>query len=129
MADRCFRGAILITDLDIVKMNISEQLRQELLRGEELLWLCQDLQSEKDGIARPRNVPIDKAKPLDDFAKDIRQSVFNMTSLLQLIPMREKLTALGRKLEAEGSIPSALDTSYSEAALQFILEQHGLSPE
>ncbi len=110
-------------------MKISEQLKQDILRGEELLWLCQDLQSEKDGVDRPRHTSIDKSKTLDTFAMDISRSATYMVSLIKLFPIMEQLAALGRKLELEGKITLDVGNSYSEAALQYILKHHGMPVE
>ncbi len=106
---------------------MNENIKKEIMRGEELLWLCQDLQSEKDGVDRPKHHSIDKSKTLDQFAKDIGRSATNMVSLLKLIPMLEKLIQLGRKLESEGVISVDIMDDYSEAALKYLLEQNGLA--
>lgn len=94
-------------------MPMSEKLKQEILRGEELLWLCQDLQSAKDGVDRPRHNSIDKSKTLDEFALDISRSAAYMVSLMKLLPMRDKLADLRRKLEAEGKITPDAGDSYA----------------
>ncbi|EGQ8101670.1 hypothetical protein M3919_003899 [Vibrio parahaemolyticus] len=54
-------------------------INQEIDRGIELLWLCQSLQSEKDGVKRPSHFQIDKSKTLDSFAQDISRAVTNMS--------------------------------------------------
>lgn len=106
-------------------MSVSEKVKAEILRGEELLWLCQDLQSAKDGIDRPSKDCWDKSKTLDDFAMDINRSATYMVSLLKLLPMNDKLTELGKKLEADGKIePLFIGNSYSDAALNYLLKEH-----
>jgi hypothetical protein len=99
----------------------------EIERGIELLALCQALQSEKDGVDRPAPFAIDKSKKLDQFAKDINAASTNMVALHKLIPQMLSLAELGKKLETEGKINVAYGDDYSEAALKFVLAEHGLS--
>ncbi|MCA8198510.1 hypothetical protein [Burkholderia vietnamiensis] len=96
-------------------------------RGIELLALCQTLQSEKDGVDRPAPFAIDKSKTLDQFAKDINTASTNMAALHKLVPQMLSLAELGKKLETEGKIDVGYGDDYSEAALKFILAEHGLS--
>lgn len=103
-------------------MVINDKLKQEILRGEELLWLCQELQSEKDGVDRPTHDSIDKSKTLDAFAMDVSRSATHMVSLIKFFPMMDKLASIGKKLELEGKIKLDLGDSYSEAALQYLLK-------
>lgn len=100
--------------------------KEEIERGVELLKLCQTLQSEKDGIDRPELHVIDKTKTLDQFARDISKSATWMSSLYKLVPMMDDLAKLGRKLESEGRISVDYGEDYSEAALNYLLEQNGL---
>src|SRR3546814_12920492 len=87
--------------------------------GIELLRLCQQLQSEKDGIDRPGLEEFDKTKVHDGFAMDINTAVTNMSALYKLIPMMLQLSALGRKLEAEGKVKVLHGDDYSPIALKF----------
>jgi len=82
------------------------------------------LQSEKDGIDRPKHHPIDKSKTLDQFAKDISRATGNMASLHKLIPMVDSLSELGRKLEREGKITVENGADYSQLALDFFLKEN-----
>ena len=87
-------------------------------RGIELLRLCQDLQSEKDGIARP--VPGSFSfGTLDPFAQDIQDAIINMAQLPNLLAEHEALSVIGRKLASEGKISLAVGDSFSEAALSY----------
>ncbi|EHB5469135.1 hypothetical protein JXU68_003164 [Salmonella enterica] len=88
--------------------------KQDIEKGIELLKLCSKLQSEKDGVDRPEPLVIDKTY---------------MSSLFKLIPMMENLTELGRKLEKEGKIEVSLGQDYSIAALNFVMSEHGMTPE
>lgn len=108
---------------------MSELLKNEIERGIELLWLCQDLQSEKDGVDRPGKGQIDKSKTLDEFAMDINQAATNMSMLHLLFPMMEKLSELGRKLESDGKLEVCHGDRYDQAALKFVLEQSGIQVE
>ncbi|MFW7525653.1 hypothetical protein ACODM8_16160 [Vibrio ostreicida] len=56
-------------------------IKQEIEKGIYLLWLCQKLQSEKDGIERPTHFDLDKSKTLDQFARDVSRSATNMAAL------------------------------------------------
>lgn len=98
-------------------------------KGVELLRLCQQLQSEKDGVDRPEPFVIDKSKTLDQFARDIGQSITYMQSLHKLLPMNEQLAKLGRKLEAAGRISVEYGDDYAGAALNFVLSEHGLGED
>lgn len=98
---------------------------QEVDRGIELLTLCQQLQSEKDGVDRPAPLQIDKSKTLDRFAQDIGQAINNMAALRMLMPMMERLADLGRKLEKSGRITVDYGDSYSEKALEFFVAEYG----
>ncbi len=110
-------------------MRIDENTKKEILKGVQLLWLCQRLQSEKDGIERPEHHQIDKSKTLDSFAKDISKSATYMVSLLKLIPMMEALTELGKKLESEGRLKVDYGMDYSELALVYLLKENCISLE
>lgn len=105
---------------------MSNNYKEEIERGMELLVLCQKLQSEKDGVDRPLPGVIDKTKTLDQFAKDIGRAMTNMSALHKLIPMMLQLGELGRKLEAEGKITVDYGDDYSTTALKSILAEHGL---
>ncbi|CAK3965570.1 conserved hypothetical protein [Vibrio crassostreae] len=94
-------------------------VKQEIEKGVELLWLCQQLQSEKDGIDRPAHFQIDKSKTLDQFAQGVSRSVTNMTALYKLFPIEGRLSNLGRKLEKQGLIEVNYGDSYAESALAY----------
>ena len=92
-------------------------------QGVELLKLCQRLQSEKDGVARPEPGKIDKTKTLDQFAMSVDESITYMTWLYRLIPMRMQLGALGQELEQQGKIQISPSGDYAQAALDFLGSQ------
>ncbi|MDK9790199.1 hypothetical protein [Vibrio sp. D431a] len=95
-------------------------INQEIDRGIELLWLCQSLQSEKDGVERPSHFQIDKSKNLDSFAQDISRAVTNMSSLYQIMPKTKRLSEIGRELEKKGLIYLSAGDSYADAALAYL---------
>lgn len=101
--------------------------QQQIDRGIELLKLCQELQSEKDGIDRPAFGVVDKTKTLDQFAMDIQAAIINMGALYKLFPEHETLAAIGRKLESEGKLTMSVGDSYSEAALSYFKSSCGLN--
>lgn len=80
--------------------------RNEIERGIELLKLCQQLQSAKDGVERP------------DFAKDVHRAILNMSSLYKLFPLLDELVSIGRSLEAKGLIKVDYGEDYSEKAVE-----------
>ena len=102
------------------EMEHMADIKKDIDRGIELLWLCQSLQSEKDGVDRPSHFQIDKSKTLDSFAQDVSRAVTNMSALYKMMPQTERLSAVGRELERKGIIELSGGDSYSEAALAYL---------
>lgn len=96
-------------------------------QGIVLLRLCQQLQSDRDGVDRPEPGIIDKTKMLDQFAQDVMTSITYMTSLYKLMPMQMRLADLGRELERQKKIVPAFGDDYAQVALEYVLVEHGLS--
>ncbi|EGQ9742389.1 hypothetical protein FWP33_07625 [Vibrio parahaemolyticus] len=94
-------------------------IKKEIDKGIDLLWLCQKFQSDKDGIDRPTHFQIDKSKTLDQFAQDVNRSATNMAALYKLFPMEDRLTTLGRELEKKGLIEVGYGECYAESALAY----------
>ncbi|MFY2508836.1 hypothetical protein ACN3E9_11235 [Vibrio pectenicida] len=94
-------------------------IKQEIEKGIDILWLCQKLQSEKDGIERPTHFDLDKSKTLDQFARDVSRSATNMAALYKLFPMENRLSTLGRKLQKKGLIEVGYGESFAEIALAY----------
>lgn len=90
-------------------------------RAISLLKLCQVLQSEKDGVDRPAFGEIDKSKIIDDFAKDVNESILYVAMLHKLLPMQDKLVEIGKKLEAQGKISVMSGESYVEVSLNYLI--------
>lgn len=101
--------------------------KQAIDRGVELLTLCQQLQSERDGVPRPAPGDFDKTKVLDAFAQDVMQSISYMTALYALMPMKSKLADLGREFERQGKIALDGGADYAQAALDHVMAGCGLS--
>lgn len=99
---------------------------KEIERAIELLKLCQQLQTDKDGVNRPEPGVVDKTKNLDQFAQDIMQSIAYVATLNKLLPMSADLARLGRRLEQEEKISLNVGDDYSRAALNYLLSQYGL---
>jgi hypothetical protein len=99
--------------------DVKQEVEKGVEKGVELLWLCQQLQSEKDGVDRPTHFQIDKSKTLDQFAQDVSRSVTNMTALYKLFPIEDRLSNLGRELEKQGLIKVDYGDSYAESALSY----------
>ena len=102
---------------------------EDISKAEEFIWLCQDLQTEKDGVIRPGFMDFDKSKTLDQFAMDINKSATYISSLGKLIPMMNDLSKLGRKLEAEGTISVTAGDGYSRAVLDYLMAEYNLEIE
>lgn len=102
--------------------------KKQIERGVELLELCSELQTEKDGVNRPKLFEIDKSKTLDQFSMNVSQAVTNINSLHVLIPLMNDLAELGRKLESEGKIEVNAGDSLSRAALNYLLTENSLEP-
>jgi len=101
--------------------------KTQIDRGIELLKLCQKLQSEKDGVDRPEPFLVDKTKTNDQFAQDVTTAITNMAALHRFIPQMQSLGKLGQKLAAEGKITVDYGDDYSEAALNFVLAEYGIT--
>ncbi|WP_323025760.1 hypothetical protein [Castellaniella sp.] len=110
-----------------VPQSATVQLGQAIERGVALLEQCQRLQSEKDGVDRPAPGVIDKTKTLDQFAQDVSEAITYMTALYRLMPMGLRLGALGRELERQGKIKLDYGDDYAQAALEYVLSEHGLN--
>ena len=95
-------------------------------QGVALLKLCQQLQSEKDGVDRPTPGVVDRSKTVDQFAMNVTKSISYMTSLLKLMPMQMRLADLDRELERQGKIAPDAGDDYAQAALEYALREHGL---
>lgn len=65
----------------------------------ELLTLCQQLQSDKDGLKRPapRHTGVAGDEVLDSFAQRILHSCTYAASLDQLLDLQSRLTDVGLK--------------------------------
>jgi hypothetical protein len=102
----------------------TQQWEEQVDRGIELLKLCYELQSKKDGVDRVALFGTDKTKIWDEFSLDIENAIINMASLRDLIPQNLKLADLGRKLEADGKILMTAGDDYSIFALNYVCSQH-----
>lgn len=102
---------------------VSNDLRSTVERGLELLALCLRLQSQQDGIDRPAPFVVDKSKVNDEFARNISEASVYHSSLLKLMPMAQRLTALGRALEAKNRVAVDYGDDYAEVAIAY-LEKH-----
>lgn len=108
-----------------LKVTTVSGIEKEIERGIELLRLCQNLQTQRDGIDRPDLFVIDKSKTLDEFAQDIQRAAINLSALKKLIPMADQLSELGRALEDAGRIKVDYGDDYSQKALEFFVAEYG----
>ncbi|RSB24281.1 hypothetical protein [Enterobacter cloacae] len=93
----------------------------------ELLTLCQQLQSEKDG--RERLAPGTYARDEDDFADRIRSACGHALQLRRLLPVTTTLSAIGTEMERRGQISVLPGEDYAQEALARLTVQYLSSGE
>jgi|AGFS01.1.fsa_nt_gi hypothetical protein len=87
-----------------------------------LLTLCQQLQSDKEGVIRP--APEEYNRDDDPFADRIRLAISYARQLQQLLPMAQQLNVLGMALEQRGKIQVGVGEDYAELALAYVVAQY-----
>ncbi|EOW6430003.1 hypothetical protein ACOZVK_003779 [Cronobacter sakazakii] len=87
----------------------------------ELLKLCQQLQTQKDGIRRPEPGTFDPAAKMDTFARNIANSCLWLTHIEAMLPVLGQLTELGKELEKEGKIKPEAGDNYASLAVSWLL--------
>lgn len=88
----------------------------------ELLTLCQQLQSEKDGRERP--APGTYSRDEDEFADRIRSACGHALQLRRLLPVMTTLSAVGAQMERRGEISVLPGEDYAQKALARLTEQY-----
>lgn len=88
----------------------------------ELLTLCQQLQSEKDGRERP--APGAYSRGEDEFADRIRSACGHALQLRRLLPMATTLSAIGAEMERRGEISILPGEDYAQEALARLTVQY-----
>lgn len=88
----------------------------------ELLTLCQQLQSEKDGRERP--APGTYSRDEDDFADRIRSACGHALQLRRLLPVATTLSAIGAEMERRGEISVLPGEDYAQKALARLTVQY-----
>lgn len=95
-----------------------------------LLTLCQQLQSEKDGIERP--APGTYTRDKDQFAERIRAACGYALQLRRLLPVMANLSAVGIEMERRGEISLLPGEDYAQSALECLkaeyLPEEGYAP-
>lgn len=93
-------------------------------QGISLLILCQQLQSEKDGIKRPLpfKVGVQADEELDDFARQIQSVCLSLSQLDNLLVMQRQLADLGRQLEQAGKLTVTAGESYADTAIAWFTQ-------
>ncbi|EOE7356171.1 TPA: hypothetical protein ACKFMW_004323 [Enterobacter hormaechei] len=87
-----------------------------------LLTLCQQLQSEKDGIERP--APGAYSRDEDQFADRIRAACGYALQLRRLLPMIATLSAVGAGMERRGEITLRTGEDYAQKALEHLTAEY-----
>ncbi len=88
----------------------------------ELLTMCQQLQSEKDGRERP--APGTYSRDEDEFADRIRSACGHALQLRRLLPVMTTLSAIGAEMERRGEISVLPGENYEQKALARLTEQY-----
>lgn len=88
----------------------------------ELLTLCQQLQSEKDGRERP--APGTYFRDEDDFADRIRSACVHAMQLRRLLPVMNTLSTIGTEMERRGEIIVLPGEDYAQKALARLTVQY-----
>lgn len=88
----------------------------------ELLTLCQQLQSEKDG--RARLVPGEYSRDEDEFADRIRSACGHALRLRRLLPVTTTLSAIGAEMERRGEISVLPGEDYAQKALEYLTAEY-----
>lgn len=87
-----------------------------------LLTLCQQLQSEKDGIERP--APGTYTRDEDQFAERIRAACGYALQLRRLLPVMANLSAVGIEMERRGELSVMTGDDYYRKALEYLLAKY-----
>ncbi|MCE6966313.1 hypothetical protein K6W81_20905 [Enterobacter sp. MW07] len=88
----------------------------------DLLKLCQQLQSDKDG--RERTEPGAYSLDEDAFADRIRSACGHALQLRQLLPVSTTLSLIGAEMERRGEIRVLPGEDYAQKALARFKEQY-----
>ena len=88
----------------------------------ELLTLCQQLQSEKDGRERP--APGTYSRDEDEFADRIRSACGHALQLRRLLPVTTTLSAIGAEMERRGEIRVLPGENYTQKALECLKAEY-----
>ncbi|ENJ7288449.1 hypothetical protein [Enterobacter hormaechei] len=100
---------------DLVAARVAEEII-------ELLTLCQQLQSEKDGRERP--APGTYSRYEDEFADRIRSACGHALQLRRLLPLATTLSAIGAEMERRGEISVLPGEDYAQKALARLTVQY-----
>lgn len=87
-----------------------------------LLILCRQLQPEKD--SRDRQGPETYPDSEDAFADRIQAACCHALQLEQLLPLRDRLSAIGAEMERRGEISVMAWESYANRALAHLMAQY-----
>lgn len=88
--------------------------------GTNILNLAIKLQSEKDGISRLLVGEMDKTKQVDELSKNADDVSAYLAMSIQTSEQSQRLSKLGKKLEAEGLVTMNWGDSYSQTALNYL---------
>ena len=84
-----------------------------------ILKLCQDIQSEKEGVKRA--APDVYTRDDDPFADRIQRATGYVRQLQNLLPMMQALSTLGTELERQGKIQVEVGEDYTQRALEYFM--------
>lgn len=94
----------------------------------ELLTMCQQMQSDKDGLKRPtpRHPELKGVEVMDAFAQRILLSCAYAASLDPLLALQSRMADIGRRLEEQGQLQTYAGDNYALAALAWMERMTGM---
>lgn len=110
------------------RIKISDDVKKQILRGEELLRMCHKMQCEKDGVKRPEPLVFHLGENYDRFAQDIDQALLNHVTLLKTSSLEKGLEKLGQAMKENFLLDDdAVDIDLASQALKHALYFYGMT--
>ncbi len=109
------------------RIKISDEVKKQILRGEELLRMCHKMQCEKDRMKRPEPLVFHTGENYDQFAQDIDQALLNHMSLLKTTSLEKGLEKLGRLMKDNHLLDDVVDIDLASQALRHALYFYGIT--
>ena len=91
--------------------------------GKNILDEYLEMKNKIDGVNRPKIFEIDKTKTIDELSSQVGEVALYLTSLLQLVRMKDDLISIGRDLIDEGKLELSIGDSISEKTLEYLKDK------